>query len=233
MSGFDTRNILSIFKFGFFFFLQDIVETRNDVRLTRWNYGLLDRCHKGEEFRLFDERIYPLNKSNTKYLKVGYSPFDNFNLKYVIWDVLTNREICLQLFDIVSIQLYLDSTAARVQDYELSTAFVRPNNTHDNLLHIIEKGTHKMLSFQVGTLKNLVQAKQLYQFEMSRPDLMEKADECVAILSELCLSSNITPYDIDNYFEKLTDKTKSRDRVFIGELFSKFPTTFLAAITHC
>jgi hypothetical protein len=164
---------------------------------------------------------------------VGYSPFDNFNLKYVIWDVATNREICMQLFDIVSLQLYLNSVPRHTTDYELTTAFVRQNRNDPNLFHIIEKSTHKMLSFHSKTLMNLVHAKQLYQFNMSRPDIMEKADECVEILSELKLSHDINVENLDNYYENICEKTATRDRIFLGELINKFPSTFIATITHC
>jgi hypothetical protein len=218
--------------FNFFPFVKDIIETRTDIRPTRWNRGLLEQCHKGEEFRLFDERIYPLNKSNTKYLKVGYSPFDNFNLRYVIWDIMTNKEIILHLYDIVSLQLYLNSVSTRSNDYELTTAIVRVNKNNPELFHIIEKGTHKLMSFATKTLLNLVQAKQLYQFEMCRPDLMTQADECVEILSELSLALALKETHLDEYFENICGKTKLRDRVFLGELISKFPTTFLATISH-
>jgi hypothetical protein len=40
----------------------------------RWNTSILDSCHIGEKFRLVDELIFPLNKSNTKYMKIGYTP---------------------------------------------------------------------------------------------------------------------------------------------------------------
>jgi hypothetical protein len=139
----------------------------------------------------------------------------------------------MQLYDIVSLQLYLDSSSTRSTDYELTTAFIRPNKSNPNLIHIIEKGTHKMLSFQTETLFNLVRAKQLYQFDMCRPDLMAKADDCVQILSELYSSFGIDDVSsLNANFENILEKTKSQDRIFLGELMSKFPTTFLATITY-
>jgi hypothetical protein len=138
----------------------------------------------------------------------------------------------MQLYDIVSLQLYLNSTSTRTNDYDLTTAFVRPNKNIPNLLHIIEKGTHKMLSFQIETLNNLVRSKQLYQLDMCRPDLTSKADDCIKILSELYSSFDINETTLDSYFEQILEKTRAKDRIFLGELIGKFPSTFLATVTY-
>jgi hypothetical protein len=195
-----------------------------------WTYMILDKCHRGEEFRLFEEQIYPLNKSNTKYLKIGYSPFDNFKLKFVIWDVATNKEIIMEMHDIVSMQLFLMTDTIQRTSIELSSAELVYNRTNHDLIHIIEKNTHKLLSFHVATLKNLVLSKQIYQFPMRRSDLASKADDVVKIMKTKVVGYDLNECEIRTYYEGIIAKMINPDRIFLGEFIFKFPTTFLAVM---
>jgi hypothetical protein len=195
-----------------------------------WNYGILDKCHRGEEYRLFEEQLYPLNKSNTKFVKIGYSPFDDFKLKFNLWDVALNKEIMLEMHDIINMQMFLSSPAVQGASIELSTSDLFYNRTNPELLHIKEKNTHKLLSFKVETLYNLVRAKHVYQFAMRRNDLREKACNAIHILSEKMNGQKLTENELRAYYEEVSVQMANTDRIFLSEFMWKFPTTYLAML---
>jgi hypothetical protein len=195
----------------------------------RWNSEILYHCHAGEKFRLAGEVIFPLNKSNTKYVTVGFTPHDDFKLRFMLWDLKSDKRISLDLSDIFKIQIFLSENSCSNTFLELTTAQIYHNARNTSVYHIREKTTMKTISFTDETLQNLVQSKHLYQYPTQNLDLMGKADNIAELFSEYngkCLTNN----DLRSLFQSVCEKMSNQDKIFLGEMIFKFPSTLLAVI---
>jgi hypothetical protein len=151
-------------------------------------------------------------------------------LKYVIWDVPSNKEISLQLQDIVSIQLFLSTDHNQASSLELSSSKLVFNKNRVNLIHLIEKNTYKMLSFHQDTFNNLIFAKYIFLFSGIRIDLIDKSNDVVNILKNIVSEKQIEDNQLYDFYEKIIHKMVMPDRLFLGELMFKFPTTLLTVV---
>jgi hypothetical protein len=161
---------------------------------------------------------------------VGFTPHDDFKLRFILWDIKTDKRICLDLHDIFKIQMFLLENTYSNSFLELTTAQMFHNSRNASLYHIQEKTTMKTLSFTDETMKNLVKSKHLYQYPLQNLDLLRKADNIIEILNnehnEKCLTNN----DLRNLFESIHEKMSTQDKIFLSELIYKFPSTLLAVI---
>jgi hypothetical protein len=183
-------------------------------------------------FRLFEEQLFPLNKSNSKYLRVGFTPHDQFKVKFILWDIATNKQILLEMHDIINIQLLIMTDTIKDGVLDLSTSTVFYNTNRANLIHIKEHITQKTLTFHEETLKNLVQSKHIYQFPMMRHDMVLKGDNIVKIISELTRGITIDENSLRTYFDTIHDKMVIKDKKFLGELLYKFSSTLLTILNY-
>jgi hypothetical protein len=196
-----------------------------------WNTTIAEDCHKGEKFRLINELLFPLNKSNTKYVKIGYSPHDNFTLALILWDVKTNNQIFLTLHDIFRIQLFLMATVTNF-NADLSTANIYRDTKYQTLFHIQEKNGVKKLSFTECTLKTLVQSKHIYQYPIQMPEFLVKANSIIDILKNNFNFNNLnfTEKELREHFNEIHNQMVEKDRIFLSQMIYKFPSTLLTIL---
>jgi hypothetical protein len=203
------------------------------LQKSKWNNEILNYCHPGEKFRLLQETLYQLNKSNSKYVKVGYSPFDDFKLQFHLWDKSTDIHITLSLSDLVKIRLFLS------RDYKFepnslilskSNLYVSEHNTR--LLYLIDNDSKMKLTFQVETLQNLVKFKQFYAYTKINFDFEESANEIVHILSAWKTEDEYDKKQMQDLYHKIVENMKTNNKFILAELMYKFPTTLLSIVNN-
>jgi hypothetical protein len=187
----------------------------------------MQHCHQGEKFRLIQEKIFPLNKTNSKFVKIGYSLFDDFKISYILWDIKYNIHICLNLHDIVRIQLFLSSDDSSQTSVELSATNLYRDEKYQTLYHIKDRSTPTKLSFKNETLNTLIQSKHIYQFPTQSLDFVKKADNIIEILKNELNEKNLTEKKLRDYYYEIQNKMKIQDNFFLSELVYKFPSSLL------
>lgn len=181
--------------------------------------------HPNEKYHLLDENIIPLNRSNTKWLKIGYSPHRSFNLAFVFWDQPTNNMILLPAYDFHNLGIFLDPDSDRNSDHDLSTAILRFNRKNPEIVHIIEKNTFKMISFLEKTLQNMLNIEHLYHYKPNQISYLHKVNLYTQKLREHTLYDKIELNDLPKLIDKVFISTE--DRRLIGEFVTKFPTSLI------
>jgi hypothetical protein len=182
---------------------------------------------------LLQETIYPLNKSNSKYVKVGYSPFDEFKLQFHLWDKTSDINITLSLTDLVKVRIFLKKDykfEPNVLNLSKSTLYVSEQNTR--ILFLIDHLTQLKLTFQVETLQNLIQFKHFYAFTKFNVDFEEAANEIINILTAMKTEDKYDKQQIQELYHKIKDNMKSNNRFILSELLYKFPTTLLSVVNN-
>jgi hypothetical protein len=195
---------------------------------TQWNSTILDRCHSGEKFRLINELIFPLNKTNYKYVKIGYSPFDDYKTNYILWDIKYNIQIRLTLHDIFRIHLYLSSDYSPQTTVELSSTNLFRDGKYQNLYHIEDRTSPTKLSFTEETLKTLAQSKHIYHYPTRCRNFVKKANNIIEILNNELYKPNLTEKELKDYYHEIHNKMEVQDKFFLSELIYKFPTSLMS-----
>jgi hypothetical protein len=163
---------------------------------------------------------------------VGFTPHDQFKIRFIVWDIPTDKQILLEMHDIINIQLFIMTNTIQGGLLELSTSTVFYNTNRPNLIHIKEHATQKTLTFHEETLKNLVQSKNIYQFPMMRHDMIQKADNVVKIMRNLTRGITLDEISLRTYFDTIHEKMDIKDKKFLGELLYKFSSTLLTILNY-
>ena len=147
-----------------------------------------------------------------------------------MWDIQSNKEILLQHEDLVSIQQFLTSDYNKTNTLELSNSRIAFNTNRKDLIHLIERKTFKILTLHQDTLHNLIYAKYIFLFSARRADLADKANDVINIFNNIIQETNITEIQLSGFYENILQNMIIPDRLFLGELISKFPNTILSIL---
>jgi hypothetical protein len=192
----------------------------------------IEPANAAELNRTLEEMYFPLNKSSTKFIRVGYNMFNCFEIVFVLWDRVTNNSINLQLHDLFRINLfvtgsYTDATESRKMP--LSSAVITDYLKGDTrIIRFTNLIGDTSLSCTEATIKTLTSLTILYQYERFNIDLQRTVEDIFHFLrSDKCYEFK-TLNDMSRNFSYIVDGVGTEHRKTVAELFYKFPESTIA-----
>lgn len=188
-----------------------------------------------EKYRLLSETHFPLNKSSTKFIRLGYNWFDDFHPAMVLWDRVTNGQIFLTPRDLCHINLFVSGTyySNNQQDKEmqLTNAIIKDYMKGDlRIIKFIEHHGTSQIACSEATVKTMLKYQNLYLHTRQNIELRFIVEELFNFLNTSECDHIKTHSDLSKNFSFIAEGIGSENTNTLAEIFYKFPETTTAIL---
>jgi hypothetical protein len=180
---------------------------------------------------LLQEVYYPLNKTNTKFVKIGYNWFADFQPTLILWDRVTNGQIFITVNDLYEISLFVKGNLYAPEQPEIVhlhycdlTSFNDSSKNNLRILRFSERQGNSNIYCAEGTVRTMLEYQHLYAHNKQNVKLRVICENFIHTVKNMYKDVN-NYSELTQIFEDLTTLIGKDNSSVVAEILYKFPLT--------